>query len=772
MAREGETTILVVNDDPDQLDFLSMLLQATGYYVVTATDGQEGIEVARESQPGLVISDVAMPKMDGIELCRQLRSDVNLRTVPILLVSANRKDTQSAVDGLHAGADDYLELPYEPMRLIAQVARLIERARSEEALRESEERFRGTFDQAAVGIAHVSTAGKWLLVNRKLCDIVGYSADELRNLTFQAITHPDDLEADLSGCHQLLAGEISNYIREKRYIRKDGDVVWVELTSSITRDKNGNPKYFITVIEDISERKQAEQALLLSEERYRLLFETNPHPMWVYDTETLEFLAVNEAAVRHYGYAPQEFLRMTVSDVVLLEEVPSLLRAVTDTGPGPVSRGVWKHRKKSGSPIDVELVSHALRFGTRNAELVLAHDVTEQKAAEEALRHSEEQLQQSQKLEAVGRLAGGLAHDFNNIMTAIGGYSDLVLRRLAEQDPLRRNIEEIKKAAQRAATLTHQLLAFSRKQVMQLRLLDLNSVVIDLESLLRRLIGEDIDLVIDLQPGLGPVRADPSQLGQVIMNLVVNARDAMPDGGKLVIETSESVTGPETEPGQPSPNPGPYVRFTISDTGSGMDATTQKRIFEPFFTTKPAGKGTGLGLSMVYGIVKQSEGAISVSSELGKGTTFRIHLPLIQGTIERVENRSVHRSVLRGTESVLVVEDEQMVRELVTEILEAEGYEVMAAHRGYDALRLGSEVPGAIDLLITDVVMPEMSGRELAERLLEQHPETKLLFISGYTDDAIVRYGISEAEMAFLQKPFTPDELIRKVRDILDETDK
>jgi CheY-like chemotaxis protein len=337
---------------------------------------------------------------------------------------------------------------------------------------------------------------------------------------------------------------------------------------------------------------------------------------------------------------------------------------------------------------------------------------------------------------------------------------------------VRRNIEEIKKAAQRAATLTHQLLAFSRKQVMQLRLLDLNGVVVDLESLLRRLIGEDIDLVIDLQPGLGPVRADPSQLGQVIMNLAVNARDAMPDGGRIEIATSIAETGPETEPDQPSPKPGPYVCFTISDTGTGMDATIQERIFEPFFTTKPAGKGTGLGLSMVYGIVKQSDGAISVSSEVGKGTTVRIYLPMIKGTIERAQARPVHRWVQRGTESVLIVEDEQMVRELVTEILEAEGYEVMASHLGHDALRLSSEFPGALDLLITDVVMPEMSGRELAERLLKQHPETKLLFISGYTDDAIMRYGISEAEMAFLQKPFTPDELIRKVREILDETEQ
>jgi PAS domain S-box-containing protein len=768
MAGNRENTILVVNDAPDQLAVMSALLRKTGYTVATANDGHEGLNAAQRLHPNLVISDVAMPGIDGIELCRRIRADRELHAIPILLISAHRKNTESAVEGLQAGADDYIEAPYEPMRLIAKVARLIERARSEEALRESEDRFHSTFDQAAVGIAHVGIAGEWLLVNQKVCDILGYTSDELLQMTFQDVTHSDDLEADLANVRTLLAGELSNYVMKKRYVRKDGALIWIQLTVSLTRDRLGFPKYFISVLEDISERQQAEEALRQSEQRYRLLFENNPHPMWVYDIESLRFLAVNNAAVHHYGFSHEEFIGMTIKDIRPKADVPVLPDEISMLVEGVNLSGVWKHRKKDGTLIDVQIVAHHLDFAGRRAALVLAHDITEQKAAEEALRRSEEKLQQSQKLEAVGRLAGGLAHDFNNILTAITGYSDLVLRRLTAADPMRQNVEEIRRAANRAASLTHQLLAFSRKQIMQVKVLDLNAIVLDMKAFLRRVIGEDIDFSTNLEPEVGMVKADPSQLEQVIMNLAVNARDAMPEGGKLTIETKNVFLEQRDVDDQLSVKPGKYTVLSVSDTGAGMESETQKRIFEPFFTTKEQGKGTGLGLSMVYGIVKQSGGSIRVYSEAGRGTTFKIYLPLVEESGRRDQPVASLPDVPRGTETVLVVEDEDIVRELVREVLEVEGYSVVSARRGKDALKLCVEHPEAISLLVTDVVMPEMSGRELAERLTEIRPEVRVLFISGYTDDSVIRHGVLEAGTAFLQKPFTPNELARKVRGVLD----
>jgi nitrogen-specific signal transduction histidine kinase/ActR/RegA family two-component response regulator len=408
-------------------------------------------------------------------------------------------------------------------------------------------------------------------------------------------------------------------------------------------------------------------------------------------------------------------------------------------------------------------------FGGRPKYFIgVIEDISGRKQAEAALKRSEEQLRQSQKLEAIGRLAGGLAHDFNNILTAITGYSDLVLRRLGSVDPLRRSVEEIRRAAERAASLTHQLLAFSRKQMMQVKVLDLNAVVAEMESFLRRLIGEDIQLVTSLDPDLRRVKADPGQIEQVIMNLVVNARDAMPQGGRLRIETKDvSLSEPYLDDAG-SVESGDYVVLSIADTGIGMNSEIKQKIFEPFFTTKEEGKGTGLGLAMVYGIVKQSGGSIRVHSEAGAGTTFMVYLPAVEEFVKAQSNGSRHIEAPGGTETVLLVEDEDMVRELVVEVLETEGYTVFSARRGAEALRLCAEQIMPINLLITDVVMPEMSGRELAEHLTARHPEIKVLFISGYTDDAIFRHGVQESNVAFLQKPFTTSELAAKVRSVLD----
>ena len=517
-----------------------------------------------------------------------------------------------------------------------------------------------------------------------------------------------------------------------------------------------------------AERKSAEEALRDSEARYRLLFESNPFPMWVYDLETLSFLAVNTAVVRRYGYSPEEFLTMTIKDIRPVEDVPALLENISTVSEEPNESGGWRHQKKDGTIIDVEITSYPLTFAGRRAELVLANDITERKRAEEALNRSEGQLRQALKMEAVGKLAGGVAHDFNNLLTAISGHSEMCLRRLTPSNSLYRHVDQIKKAGDRAAALTRQLLAFSRKQILQPEVLDLNHIVVELNKMLQRLIGEDIALLMGLAPEVGKVKADPNQLEQVIMNLVVNARDAMPKGGKITIETSNVRLSKESADLHITIPPGNYVMLAVSDSGCGMDAETQARIFEPFFTTKEVGKGTGLGLATVYGIVKQSEGSIWVYSEVDRGTTFKIYLPCVEGYAREVAAGTENPQSLRGVETVLVVEDEEVVREMATEILRESGYHVLEAKHPNDALILSAQHQGEIHLMLTDVVMPQMSGRDLAEQLTALRPEMKVLYMSGYTDDAIVHHGVLEEGTAFIGKPFSIDGLTRKLRETLD----
>ncbi len=482
----------------------------------------------------------------------------------------------------------------------------------------------------------------------------------------------------------------------------------------------------------------------------------------------------NRAAESMFGYGRDEAVGREMAELI----IPPALRAqhreglerYLRTGEGRiVDRRVEMNAvRKDGTEFPVEISVTRIAMAGPPTFTGYVRDLSERNQAERALRESEEHLRQAQKMEAVGRLAGGVAHDFNNLLTAITGYGQLMLRSVQEDEPLRLKLEEILKAADRAVTLTRQLLAFSRRQVLELRVLDVNEVLGGLFSMLRPLIGEDIEVVKVLDPDLAHVKADPGQIEQVVMNLVVNARDAMPQGGTVMLETRNTDLD-ETYARQHRPlEPGRYVMLAVSDTGTGMDETTKARIFEPFFTTKEGGKGTGLGLATVYGIVKQSGGFIWVYSEPGRGTTFKIYLPRVDEAIVERERTTSPARAARGSETILVVEDEEIVRSLTREILESHGYVVLEAGSGTDALRFAEQHAGDIHLILTDVVMPQMSGRDLAERVATRRPGIKVLYMSGYTDYAISHAGIHDVGAPYLQKPFTLESLTRKVREALE----
>lgn len=529
-----------------------------------------------------------------------------------------------------------------------------------------------------------------------------------------------------------------------------------------------NARLYKQARQEIAERKQAEAALRASEERFRQVISSISD--WIYVTRLdADGTKVNLYLSPHVetltGYPYENFMTdwsFWPAVVIHPDDRAAAAEQTMRLAQGQNNETEYRLIRANG---EVIWVRDSARIETTSATSKIIYgvvsDITQRKQLET-------QFLQAQKMEAVGRLAGGVAHDFNNLLTVINGYSELLLQRyLDERDPLRRYIEEMKKAGERAAALTSQLLAFSRKQVLQPKILDLNEVVADLEKMLRRLIGEDIELVTTAGLKLGRIKADPGQIEQVLLNLVVNARDAMPGGGKLTIKTANVTLDEAFTRQRVGLEPGRYVMLAVKDTGSGIEADILPHIFEPFFTTKGKLKGTGLGLATVYGIVSQSGGHIDVSSKVGTGTTFKIYLPIVEQVVEPAEQEQIAEAP-HGHETILLVEDEDLVRELTRTVLLKHGYHVLEAAYGSEALFISQQYEGAVELLATDVVMPQMSGPELAEQLLKLRPQMKVLYLSGYTEDTILHHGVLEMDIAFLQKPFTPAELAHKVREVLD----
>src|SRR6266404_538908 len=566
---------------------------------------------------------------------------------------------------------------------------------------------------------------------------------------------------------------------------KGSEIPFILITGSLTEEvavecmKEGAHDYILktslkrlpSAVLNALAKQKTEREKLKAEELYRLIAENTTDLICLLDTQG-RYAYVSPSHQELLGYAPEHLMGQSFFSLIHPDEQDQARRRFVESRQGKKA-GIseWRLRHIDGTWRVFDAIENWIYDSQDRPQraIVVCRDLTERKLAEKALRDSEEQLRQAQKLEAVGQLAGGVAHDFNNLLTVITGYSDLLLRRIGEADPNRSRVEEIKHAADRASSLTRQLLAFSRKQVLQPKLFDLNTLVAEMGNMLRRLIGEDIELTTALTGNVARINADPGQIEQVLMNLIVNARDAMPDGGKITIETARTQVDQAYADNHLAVQPGPYVMLAVSDTGSGIDPETRKHIFEPFYTTKEQGKGTGLGLSTVYGIVKQSGGNIWIYSELGQGTTFKVYLPHVDDEVRLPRTQIEPATLVRGTETILLVEDEPQIRKLEHEFLSDSGYKVLASSNGTDALQILEEHSHGVDLIVTDVVMPQMSGRELAERALAISPETKVLFMSGYTNDAIVRHGVLNPGTSFIQKPFAPDALARKVREVLAE---
>ncbi|MGB7573040.1 MAG: PAS domain S-box protein, partial [Thermodesulfobacteriota bacterium] len=660
----------------------------------------------------------------------------------------------------------------KPLAYICISRDITDRKKAEETLKKSEERFKELYDDAPIGYFEYNTDGCITSVNRTELEMLGYSVEEMVGQPPWKFVVEEDIARQR--ILDVLAG-IMPPARglERTFRRKDGTTFPALIQDRLFQDAEGKILGIRGTIQDITDRKRIEVSLRKSEQTYRTLVESSTDAILMLDTER-NIVACNQSFLNLLGYERGEVVGGSIRVVHPSDES---FRSFGKTVYSMIERsgffkGEWEFKRKDNVIFSAETVTSAIKSaeGSTTGYIAILRDLTDRKRAEEEKVALVDQLRQSQKMEAIGRLAGGVAHDFNNLLTVIKGYCQLSLVEMKEGNPLREAFEVINKATEKAADLTRQLLAFSRRQIMEMKVLDLNDLFRNLDKMLRRVIGEDIELVTILDENLGRVKTDTGQIEQVIMNLVVNARDAMPKGGKLTIETANVDLDGAYARTHVAVKPGPYVMLAVSDTGVGMTPEVKERVFEPFFTTKDKGKGTGLGLSTVYGIVKQSGGNIWVYSEPGKGTIFKIYLPRVDEPLEESKGEVKEEELAQGSETILIVEDNEDVRKLASRVLEKQGYTVWVASQGSDALSLCGEYKKPIHMVLCDVVMPGIGGRELTDHLISLHPEMKVLYMSGYTENAIVHHGILIEGMNYIQKPFTVNGLTRKVREVLNQS--
>jgi two-component system, cell cycle sensor histidine kinase and response regulator CckA len=753
MTDKSIRRLLLVEDNPGDARLLrEMLKEQTSHdteltHVASMSDAEKHLA---KHGVDIILLDLGLPDAQGLTVVRRVRELAPL--IP-LVVLTGMDDESLAAQALQEGAQDYLiKGQIETRGLLRSLRYAVER-------RVLEGVYRGLLEAAPDAMVVVNQRGEIVLLNLQAEKQFGYHRDELIGQVVKNIIPQGFAERVIADGTRTAAAAVAQQIGmgiELIGRRKDRSEFPIEIMLSPLDGVDG--VLVTAAIRDITERKKREYDMsclvAVVESSHDAIISLTPEGI---------VLSWNHGAERIYGYPAAETVGRSILFTSPPDRATETLMLLKGVQHGETVEPFETIRlKKDGTRIHVSITLSPIENsdGRVIGVSAVARDVTESKNMEAMLR-------QAQKMEAVGQLAGGVAHDFNNLLGVILGYTGLLLDRLDPDDPQRKSIEEIQKAGDRAALLTRQLLAFSRKQVLQPKVLDLNAVIAGAEKLLQRLIGEDIELVVIPNPALGLVKADAGQLEQIIMNLAVNARDAMPPGGKLTIETSNVEIDEDYALQHPSTRKGPHVMLSVTDTGCGMDANTKSHMFEPFFTTKEFGKGTGLGLSTVYGIVKQSGGSVWVYSEVGIGSSFKIYLPCVSPELVTAAPSEAPEKIEGGLQTILIVEDEVPLLEVTHRSLEAFGYAILAAKTPAEAIRISETHPGPIHLMVTDVIMPGMSGAQLASRLSASRPEMKVLYVSGYTDDTIVRHGVLERGLAFLQKPFSPKTLARKVGEVL-----
>ena len=795
--------VLIAENDPNDAELMMRELRRAGFEpdwrrVETEADYLQALGPDLD----IILSDYSMPQFDGPRALRLLRE--RGLDIPFILVSGTVGE-DTAVAAMKEGANDYL-MKDRLTRLGAAVRHAIEQKRERHQTRGVEAQLQRFISSSPVVIYALAVKGAELeqsWISDNVTRLTGHDVQEASGKTWWAENiHPDDRERVLAAHPRPYA--LDQLLLEYRFQRKDGSCFWVRDEKRLLRNADGMPAEVVGSLADITERKQAERWQAMQHAVTRVLADSTSlgaaapgiiqavceslggkfGAIWEIDRQANVLRCADlwhvpglsadelEAQTRQIAFAPGIGLPgrvwasgkpLVVPDVAREAGFP---RAASATNAGLRGAFAFPIQLRDGVTGVIDFLGPEMREPEPEL-LAMLSAIGSQIGQFIEHRRAEQQLLQAQRMEAVGQLAGGIAHDFNNLLGVILGYGELASRELGEEHPSHRRIEAIREAAERAAALTRQILTFSRKQVVEIRVCDLNQIVEEMEKMLRRLIGEDVRLAVALGQGLGRVRADPGQLGQVIMNLAVNARDAMPSGGKLIIETSNVDLDETYTRSHPEARPGPYVMLTVGDTGAGMQPATLARLFEPFFTTKEPGKGTGLGLAVVYGIVEQSGGSLAVYSEPGRGSTFKIYLPRID-VPESKEQMTAPAAAAGGSEVVLLVEDEQALRAIMAETLRMAGYTVLEASDHKEALVVAAHRQRPIQLVITDVVLPGQSGPETANQIRNAQPGVRVLLMSGYTDRLLDGNALIEPGTPFLGKPFTIDALLRKVRAVLD----
>jgi PAS domain S-box-containing protein len=764
--------LLLIEDNPGDAELIRGMLAGDGtadrsadrFRLAHVERLSAGLAYLKDHRPDLALLDLSLPDSQGFETIARLQAGAP--DVPIVVLTGLADET-FALQAMHAGAQDYLAKGKIDSRLLRRTIRyalerhglMVDLKNQTQALRKERDFTSAVLDNTAALVVVLDTEGRITRFNRACEATTGYAAAEVLGRVFwEFLLTPDEMPGVRKAWEALREGSLPGK-HENHWVTKDGSRRLIAWSNTAIVGPQGEIEYIIGTGVDITERKRAE------EEQQRLItaIEQSAESVIITDV-TGTILYVNPAFERITGYSRTEAAGQTMrilksgkQDAAFYQNLWATLSA------GQAWHGRFVNRKKDGSLYTDEATITPVRDerGAVISYVSVQRDVTRE-------LHLEDQFHQAQKMEAVGRLTAGVAHDFNNLLTAINGFAELMQVSLPPADPHHELAGKILSSGQKAADLVRQLLAFSRKQIIAPRVLNLNAVVGDMDTILRRVIGEDIELITELEPDLWLVKVDPTQIEQVVVNLAVNARDAMPGGGRLTIETANVVLDEDYVGGHLGVQPGEHVLLAVSDTGLGMSDEVKAHIFEPFFTTKERGKGTGLGLATVFGIVKQSGGNIWVYSEEGHGTVFKIYLPRAVDVAEPPAMPEAKEEVWAGSETILLVEDDEDVREVARAVLQSHGYTVLEAHTGPEALQISLQHPGPIHLLLTDVIMPGMSGTALVQDLMQTRGTLKVLFMSGYADDAIVHHGVLDSGVAFLPKPFSPRALARKVRAVLD----